>query len=201
MGISTQLEVVHSCGLDLIVSDPLPPPRLSFSLTNRQVLGNTRNLKIEQQISPAHSLGLGWAVDSCGTQQLAHMALWSGRGKPWKKQPHAFQKRAIILDAVFGLAAHLRPCWPRCFGPESLVPLGTQLSEGPALPGNGNGLTGPGKMGIQQEALEQKGRKAKGPKLLRLKGASLQTEDQIKDAYVTKHGWIHCGQTESHLEE
>lgn len=127
------------------------------------------------------------------------MALCSGRARPWKKQPHAFQKRAIIQDAVFGLAAHLRPCWPRCFGPESLVPLGTQLSEGPALPGNDNGPTGPEKMGIQQEAPEQGW--GEGSKTPSLKGTSLQAGDQIKDAYVTKHAWIHCGQTENHLEE
>lgn len=145
----------HSAGgstpLDsgLIVSHLLPPlPHLSSSLTNCQVLGNTGNLKIEQQISPAHSLGLGRALDLCRTQQLAHMALCSGRAKPWKKQAHAFQKRAIIQDAVFGLAAHLRPCCLRCFGLESLVPLGTQLTEGPALPGNGSSPTGPEKMGL-----------------------------------------------------
>lgn len=61
----------------------------------------------------------------------------------------------MIQDAVFGLAARLRPGWLRCSGADSLVPLGTQLSEGPALPGRGSSPTGPGRMGIQQESLGQ----------------------------------------------
>lgn len=80
MGISTPLEVVHSGSLGLIVSHPLPPPRLSFSLTKRQLLGNTAgNLKIEQQISSAHSLGLwtwaglnNWLTWPCAPEEPAH---------------------------------------------------------------------------------------------------------------------------------